>query len=886
MGNNVKITIGILAHVDAGKTTLSEAILYKTGEVRKLGRVDHKDTFLDDSEVERNRGITVFSKQARFDVPGVTPEEVVEVTLIDTPGHVDFSAEMERALSVIDYGLLVVSGSEGVQAHTRTLYKMLSERGIPVIIFINKLDIAVRKPEEIIAELADELGVGAVDFMHATNNGAFNEDFIDDVTLHSPALADIVLEDDRPLEFDDIADAIACGDIVPCLYGSALKLTGVDELLETIGKYTLEPAYGQEMAARVYKITNTENGEKLCFLKVMGGEIRARDKISGRSVSGDEWDAKVNQIRLYSGSKFVTTDVAAAGTVCGVTGLKDAQVGDAIGCEEVINTQSIHPFIVSTVKGPAGMDPYLVMKDLTKLAEEDPALNVKWYPETGEIGIRLMGQVQLEVLSGMIKDRFDYDVTFGSGSILYLETVSERYEGVGHFEPLRHYAEVHLVIEPGERGSGIVISSDVSEDDLATNWQRLILTHIEEKEHSGVLTGAPITDVKITLAAGKAHDKHTNGGDFREATYRAIRNALMQARADGNAVLLEPWQEYDITLPSQNVGRAMTDIRQMGGTQESLEQDGDVSRIKGCVPASEIADYQMTLTGYTSGEGRMACTLSGYAPCHNAEEIIAASGYDPERDLENPADSVFVNHGASDIVKWDKVPEHMHLPSVLRKDGSGHNVPFVRNINLKGGSRAVSEKELQKIFEHTYGPVKERTHRSARIRDYERPIISPEDEARNLEIKAKHERKTAPKVEKKPIFLIDGYNVIFADEYMKSLLDSDSGAAREHLLEKVANYAGYTGYEINVVFDAYKVSLGAGSVEDFHGVKVIYTREDEPADIKIGLMMGEIKDRRIYTVSSDYLVQQDAFVHDALRISSREFLQMIKDTEAAIREQL
>ncbi len=889
MAINKKITLGILAHVDAGKTTLSEAILYKTGELRKLGRVDHKDTFLDDNEVERNRGITVFSKQARFDahsIDGAGEDVTVQVTLIDTPGHVDFSAEMERSLSVIDYGLLVVSGSEGIQAHTRTLYKMLKERNIPVIIFINKLDIAVRKPEEIIADIAEELEVGAVDFMQAAKTSEYSEEFIDDITLYSPKLADIVLEGSGVIEPRDIAEVITRGEIVPCLYGSALKLTGIDELVSTIGVYTQEPDYLHDVAARIYKITNTENGEKLCFLKVTGGEIHTRDRISGRSLSGEEWEAKINQIRLYSGSKFVTTDTASAGTVCGVTGLKDASAGDVIGCEELSLLQSVHPFIVSTVRGPAGMDPYLVMKDIMQIAEEDPALNVRWYPETGEIGIRLMGQVQLEILSGMIKDRFGYDVTFGNGSILYLETIKERYEGVGHFEPLRHYAEVHLILEPGERGSGIVISSDVHEDDLALNWQRLILTHIEEREHPGVLTGAPLTDVKITLAAGKAHEKHTSGGDFREATYRAIRNALMQARADGNAVLLEPWQDYEITLPTQNVGRAMTDIKQMGGTQDNLEQDGDLSRIRGRAPASEISDYQMVITGYTSGEGRLSSSLSGYFPCHNTDEIISATGYDPERDIENPAGSVFVNHGASDIVRWDKVKDFMHLPSVLRKDGSGHNVPFVRNINLKDKSNAVSDKELEKIFEHTYGPAKERTHKSSRVRDYDKPLISPEDQARNLEIKAKHARNTDQAEEKTPLYLVDGYNVIFADEYMKSLLDLDSGAAREHLLDRVANYAGYTGFDFAVIFDAYKVPLGAGSEEDYHGVRVIYTREDEPADIRLGLMTNAINDRRVYAISSDNLVQQDAFVHNALRISSREFLQMMTDVEEVIRLQL
>ena len=943
-----RITLGILAHVDAGKTTLSEAVLYRTGELRKIGRVDHGDAFLDDSEIERNRGITVFSRQALFTAG---PEgRKTEFTLIDTPGHVDFAAEMERALSVIDYAFLVVSGSEGVQAHTRTLYRLLLDRGIPVFVFINKMDIAVRQKEDILAELADELGCGPVDFSGVLEGGDFIgvpegtdpagrrgsdgsgkkvaalERFIDDITLHSPELADMVLEGELEGAPDDasIAEAVRRCEIVPCIFGSALKLEGIEELLETLGRFTIMPEYGDEFGARIYKTAAGDDGSRLVFAKITGGALRARDTVSvHHRVQGREQEdseTKINQIRIYSGSRFTPVNEAEAGTVCALTGLPDVMPGDSLGAEMPAADPVIRPFMVYTVSGPAGMDPYLVMKDLEKLAQEDPSLSVRRIQETGETEIRLMGQVQLEVLTAMIKDRYGYDVTFGSGKVLYLETVTDVFEGVGHFEPLRHYAEVHLIVEPGEPGSGVVISSITPEDELARNWQRLILTHIDEKEHRGVLTGAPVTDVRITLAAGRAHDKHTSGGDFREATYRAVRNALMQARAAGAAALLEPWNEYEIELPSQAVGRAMTDIQQMGGTQESLEQEGDTSRIRGRVPASEIAGYQQTLISYTSGTGRLTCTPAGYAPCHDADRVIEESGYDPERDIDNPADSVFVSHGGSDIIKWDDVPEHMHIGSVLRRyrntgstdsaygaagglytddasDRSGYtgSMHGGRSDSEARKRQLAAEKELRMIFERTYGPAKERTGRSARENrfgpEYEMPEKTEEqkaaDELRNQQIREKHEKKkTQPAPEERPVILIDGYNLIHADEYLTDLAKKDMGGARDQLLERLCNYTAYTGAETAVIFDAYNVTGGEGYEEDHLGVRVIYTSENEPADIRIGLMTNAMKNRRIYVVSSDMLVQQDSFEHGALRISSREFMSILARTEEEIRSAL
>ena len=926
MKNGKRITIGILAHVDAGKTTLSEAVLYKTGEIRKPGRVDHGDTFLDDSEIERNRGITVFSRQARF-TAGCT-----DITMIDTPGHVDFAAEMERALAVIDYALLVVSGSEGVQAHTRTLYRMLKERGIPVFVFVNKMDIAVRSAEDIVSEMNTELGGGMVDFTEIVENGGhdsasgsgdssgdnrkpadFSDTFIDDITLHSHELAEKVLETGE-LNDADISEAVRRCEIVPCVFGSALKIDGIEGLLEVLDRFTEEPEYGREFGARVYKIANSEDGSRLAFVRITGGKLKVRDTVSGHSAGSrkgadndgaDDWETKVTQIRLYSGSKYVTADEAEAGTVCALMGLADARPGDGLGAEKPAEDAAIRAFMVYTVNGPEGMDPYLVMKDIEELAQEDPALSAKWRQDSGEIEIRLMGQVQLEVLTQIIRDRYGYDVTFGSGKVLYLETVNGTFEGVGHFEPLRHYAEVHLIVEPGERGSGVVISSITPEDELARNWQRLIMTHIDEKEHIGVLTGAPLTDVRITLAAGRAHDKHTSGGDFREATYRAVRNALMQARRDGFAVVLEPWYEYEIIMPSQAVGRAMTDIRQMGGTQDGLDQDGELTRIKGRVPASEIAGYQQVLTGYTAGLGRLACTPAGYAECHDQDRVIAESGYEPERDIDNPADSVFVSHGGSDIVKWDKVPEHMHLGSVLRRIRSAGSTEGYGTVDVLRGPgtgmlsgddkerKAAAEKELKMIFERTYGPSKNEHRREARESRFGRetekdPEQKAIDEARNQEIRDRHTAKKTGIIreEEKPLVVIDGYNLIHADAYLTDLAKRDMGAARDQVIERLCNYAAYRGYELAVIFDAYNVAGGEGYEEDHLGVRVIYTAENEPADIRIGLITGSTKNRQVYVVSSDVLVQNDSFEHGALRISSKEFMNMLEQTESEIRTSL
>ena len=919
-----QITIGLTAHVDAGKTTLSEAMLYLSGELKRPGRVDHGSAFLDDDPIERQRGITIFSRQARFTI-GKNEEHgqgAAEVTLIDTPGHVDFSAEMERSLWVLDYALLVISGSEGIQSHTKTLYRMLKERGIPVFVFVNKMDIAIKSKEEILESLQDELGMPAVEFSRAAERP---EEFIDDVTMVSQSMAEYVLEnmqDDTAEKsrgekaadelFDEkISDAVLAGEIVPVMYGSALRIEGVSELLEVIGKYTKPPAYKDTFGAKVYKTMTDKTGEKLSFIKVTGGSLNVRDNVSVKSpaISGrsqqvtnengkmpgvsDGSDvrktAKINQIRLYSGNRFQTIDTAGAGMVCAVTGLGSVIPGTALGNEDPAADLSSEPFMIYSVIIPDGKDPHAVMGDMQTLSSEDPALCAEWSRDGSEILIRIMGEVQLQILQQIIRDRFGYEVGFGQGRVLYLETITDTYEGVGHFEPLRHYAEVHLIISPGERGSGIVITSDVAEDELALNWQRLIWTHLEEKEHTGVLTGAPLTDVHISIAAGKAHLKHTMGGDFREATYRAVRHAMMQAKRDGNMLLLEPWCEYEIELPAKDLGRAVTDIKQMGGIQSDLEQGEATAVIRGRVPSAKIEPYRQVLTGYTSGEGKLHVTQCGYDAACDADTVIEETGYDAEHDTANPADSVFVSHTGSDIVKWDEVFEHMHLTGVL-KSGTRVENRYIADPREAARRRMAAEKDLQRIFEMTYGQAKPKRYIESKTVTAGEDDLSEEEAAdraaRNEEIRAKHEKKSAPGDERPPLLLIDGYNLIFADEELKELSTIDAGSARDSLIERLVNYAGYTGMEVKLVFDAYKVVPGGGSTEKHNGVEVIFTAADELADVRIGRMADAAGTRRVYVVSSDRLVQQDVWTKGAMRISSREFLENLSRTEDEIRARL
>ena len=740
-----KLIMGILAHVDAGKTTLSEGLLYRSGEIRRLGRVDHGDSYLDGNSVERNRGITVFSKQARFQAGNT------EVTFLDTPGHVDFSAEMERVLSVIDLAVLIISAPDGIQSHTETLWKLLRQRNIPVMVFVNKMDLAVRERETIIEELEEAFGEGFVNFSRNRDS----EEFLDDLTLAVPELAEQVLMD-RPVGDEDIARAVRERRLYPCIFGSALKMQGIEYLMDCLDRYTEEPAYDESFGAKVFKVSRDERGERLVFLRLTGGKLAVRTLLHGIDENGEPWEEKVNQIRFYSGMKYRSADEAEAGAVCAVTGLSHVIPGDALGSADPDCGEVLEPFMTYSVIVPEGMDVHTVLRHFRELGEEDPKLHVTWNSETSEIGIRLMGQIQLEVLRTMIEERYGYTVEFGTGSLIYQETILDTVEGVGHFEPLRHYAEVHLILEPGERGSGIVYNSTLSEDLLARNWQRLILGNLEQKEHRGVLLGAPLTDVKITLAAGKAHEKHTSGGDFREAACRAVRNGLMKAES----VILEPWFTFRIEVPTGYVGRAMTDIQQMGGKIGNLEQSGDRSVVPGEAPAAGLMDYPVTLASYTGGQGRILCSLKGYDVCHNPEEVLARSSYEPERDLENPADSVFVSHGAGNIVPWDEVEAHMHLPSALRSSAPEESVRDMRRERLR--QTMASDEELRAIFERTYGKSKKIMHRGpVERRTKQDDIASAEALARNEEIRKKHMRPAKGTGEaKSDLVIIDGYNLI------------------------------------------------------------------------------------------------------------------------------
>ena len=846
-----KLIMGILAHVDAGKTTLSEGLLYRSGEIRRLGRVDHGDSYLDGNSVERNRGITVFSKQARFQAGNT------EVTFLDTPGHVDFSAEMERVLSVIDLAVLIISAPDGIQSHTETLWKLLRQRNIPVMVFVNKMDLAVRERETIIEELEEAFGEGFVNFSRNRDS----EEFLDDLTLAVPELAEQVLMD-RPVGDEDIARAVRERRLYPCIFGSALKMQGIEYLMDCLDRYTEEPAYDETFGAKVFKVSRDERGERLVFLRLTGGKLAVRTLLHGTDENGEPWEEKVNQIRFYSGMKYRSADEAEAGAVCAVTGLSHVIPGDALGSADPDSGEVLEPFMTYSVIVPEGMDVHTVLRHFRELGEEDPKLHVTWNSETSEIGIRLMGQIQLEVLRTMIEERYGYTVEFGTGSLIYQETILDTVEGVGHFEPLRHYAEVHLILEPGERGSGIVYNSTLSEDLLARNWQRLILGNLEQKEHRGVLLGAPLTDVKITLAAGKAHEKHTSGGDFREAACRAVRNGLMKAES----VILEPWFTFRIEVPTGYVGRAMTDIQQMGGKIGNLEQSGDRSVVPGEAPAAGLMDYPVTLASYTGGQGRILCSLKGYDVCHNPEEVLARSSYEPERDLENPADSVFVSHGAGNIVPWDEVEAHMHLPSALRSSAPEESVRDMRRERLR--QTMASDEELRAIFERTYGPFNRDPLAAFRPgQKTERPDFAAE------------QWEIAPEY-----LLVDGYNIIFAWDELNALAKESLDTARHRLMDILCNYQGYQKCVLILVFDAYRVPGSPGAIEQYHNIHVVYTKEAETADMFIERVTHEIgKSRRVRVATSDGMEQVIILGHGALRVSARMFHEEVQNVEKQIR---
>ena len=847
-----RLTIGMLAHVDSGKTTLSEAMLFRAGAVRRLGRVDHGDAFLDTEEQERERGITIFSKQARLEWKDC------RITLLDTPGHVDFSAETERAVQVMDCAVLLISGSDGVQGHTRTLWKLLERHRVPTFLFINKMDQPDTDRGALMAQLRARLSDGCADF-----SGDWGE------AVEQAALCDEELME-RYLETGELDDADLSALVVerrlfPCWFGAALKVEGVDGLLDGLARFALEPDWPERFAARVFKISRDDRGERLTWLKVTGGALKVRD-----AVKGSGWEEKATQLRLYSGVKFVPADEAPAGTVCAVAGLSQTRAGQGLGGEEDWEGPQLEPVLAYQVLPPAGGDVHTLLGQLRILEEEDPQLRVEWNEALGEIRLHLMGEVQLEVLSRLMERRFGVEVAFGPGRIVYLETIAAPAEGVGHFEPLRHYAEVHLLLEPLERGAGLELDTACSENVLDRNWQRLILTHLMEKIHLGVLTGSPITDMKITLLTGRAHLKHTEGGDFRQATYRAVRQGLMCAKS----VLLEPWYSFRLEVPTVGVGRAMTDLQRMGAQFQPPESAGESAVLTGSVPVSELGGYWTEVAAYTGGRGRLSCAVEGYRPCHNAEEVIAQAGYDPERDVDNPAGSVFCAHGAGFNVPWDEVRAHMHVDSGWKPPREGHDREA--SVPVGGGamsyeSRAALDKELEAIFERAYGPVKPHAFRPAQKSAPPKPRPWKGLKLRDGE----------------DYLLVDGYNIIHAWDELRALSREDLDSARERLIHRLRNYQGWKRCKVIVVFDAYKVKGNPGSVERLGDLFVVYTKEAETADMYIEkttyALARERREHRVRVATSDGLEQMIILGHGAVRMPAAELEFEVRQAEQEIR---
>ena len=853
------IVMGILAHVDAGKTTLSEGMLYLSGTVRKLGRVDHKDAFLDTYSLERDRGITIFSKQAVFSLGNR------RINLLDTPGHVDFSAEMERTLQVLDYAVLVISGADGVQGHTETLWKLLKLYEIPTFIFINKMDQPGTDRESLLTELKERLDEGCIVFSKGKNVESLEE-----IAMTDEAVLDYFMEHET-VRNEDICRLIRERKIFPCYFGSALKLDGVQELLAGFEEY-MKPFDGKkEFGARVFKISRDDKGERLTFLKVTGGKLVVKMPINK--------EEKINQIRIYSGAKYEAVNEVEAGGVCAVTGLSSSYIGQGLGVEKGTAAPFLEPVLTYQMILPEGADTTKVLRELKQLEEEEPLLNIVWNPALEEIHVQLMGEVQTEILKTMIAERFHLDVEFGTGKIVYKETIKSPVVGVGHYEPLRHYAEVHLKMEPLEAGSGLVFDTDCSEDVLDRNWQRLILTHLQEREHPGVLTGAPITDMKITIVAGRAHLKHTEGGDFRQATYRAVRQGLKSAES----VLLEPWYSFVLEVPSEQVGRAMSDIGQMNGSFEGPEAEDKqgMVRLTGTAPASEMRDYQREVWAYTKGRGRITLTLKGYEPCHNAEEVIEEIGYDSERDVDNPTGSVFCAHGAGFLVKWDEVPEYMHIKEDFLAEKPGIEqekvmaVQMGNHCNYSGGysSSYDDDPELLTIMEREFGSKqKERDCYSS----YRKQTVSTP---------VRHTTVIKENEPKKEYLLVDGYNIIFAWEELNELAKASIDAARNKLMDILSNYQGFIGCTLILVFDAYKVKGNQGEVQKYHNIYVVYTKEAETADQYIEKTTHEIgRKYKVTVATSDALEQVIVMGQGAYRISARDFYEEVERTEKQIRE--
>ncbi|MDY2681371.1 MAG: translation factor GTPase family protein [Faecalibacterium prausnitzii] len=846
-----QIVLGILAHVDSGKTTLSEGLLYRSGAIRKLGRVDHKDAFLDTDALEKARGITIFSKQALLRAGDTA------ITLLDTPGHVDFSTETERTLQVLDYAVLVVSGTDGVQSHTETLWRLLRRYRVPTFVFVNKMDLPGKSRQELLEQLSSRLGEGFVDF------GAPQPDRDEALALCDEQLMDRLL-DAGALEPEQIIPAIARRHVFPCWFGSALRLEGVDQLLEGLDRYTrAAPALGS-FGAKVFKISQDEQGARLTWLRVTGGQLKVKAQLTGGAE--EPWTEKANQLRLYSGAKYTLAEQVLPGQVCAVTGLTKSRPGEGLGAQRDGDLPVLEPVLSYQVLLPEGADVHAALGKLHRLEEEEPQLHVVWNETLGEIHVQLMGEIQLEVLRSLLAERFGMTVEFGPGGILYKETITQPMEGVGHYEPLRHYAEVHLLLEPLPRGSGLQFAADCREEVLDKNWQRLVLTHLEEKEHLGVLTGSPLTDVKITLLAGRAHLKHTEGGDFRQATYRAVRQGLMMAESQ----LLEPWYAFRLELPLENLGRALSDIQRMEGSFDPPDSGTDTATLTGFAPVATMRDYPTEVAGYTRGRGHLSLSPAGYRPCHNAQQVIDAVGYQPEHDLENPADSIFCAHGAGFVVPWDQVRSHMHVDSGWGRAKPARQEPEALVPRRAAAYRATLEEdaELLKIFERTYGPIKRDP--LAAFRPVEKSP-RPDFAAEQWEI--------APEY-----LLVDGYNIIFAWEELSALAKESLDAARRRLMDILCNYQGYQKCVLILVFDAYRVPGSPGSMEQYHNIHVVYTKEAETADMFIEHVTHEIgKNRRVRVATSDGMEQIIILGHGALRVSARMFHEEVQNVEKQIR---
>jgi len=846
-----QIVLGILAHVDSGKTTLSEAMLYRAGVTRRLGRVDHKDAFLDTDALEKARGITIFSKQALL-TAGDT-----DITLLDTPGHVDFSTETERTLQVLDYAVLVVSGTDGVQSHTETLWRLLRRYHVPTFVFVNKMDLPGMERQELLAQLNRRLGEGFVDF------GAEQADRDEALALCDENLMDRML-DAGQLQDADLIPAIARRHVFPCWFGAALKLEGVDALLDGLDRYTRPAPALEAFGAKVFKVSQDEQGARLTWLRVTGGELKVKAQLTGEA-DGEPWAEKANQLRLYSGAKYTLTEAIGPGQVCAVTGLTKARPGEGLGAERDSDLPVLEPVLSYQVLLPEGADVHAALGKLHRLEEEEPQLHVVWNETLGEIHVQLMGEIQLEVLRSLLAERFGLAVEFGPGGILYKETITEPMEGVGHYEPLRHYAEVHLKLEPLPRGSGMQFAADCREEVLDKNWQRLVLTHLEEKQHLGVLTGSPLTDVKITLIAGRAHLKHTEGGDFRQATYRAVRQGLMLAKSQ----LLEPWYAFRLEVPAENIGRAMSDIQRMEGTFDPPESGEETAVLTGFAPVSTMRSYPMEVVSYTRGRGHLSLTLDGYRPCHNAQEVIAAIGYEPEHDLDNPADSVFCAHGAGFVVPWDQVRSHMHVDSGWGKSTRPEQEAAVPQRRAMAYRATLEEDaELLKIFERTYGPIKRDPLAAFRpVQKREHPDFAAE------------QWEIAPEY-----LLVDGYNIIFAWDELNALSKESLDAARHKLMDILCNYQGFQKCVLILVFDAYRVPGSPGSIEQYHNIHVVYTKEAETADMFIERVTHEIgRNRRVRVATSDGMEQIIILGHGALRVSARMFHEEVQNVEKQIR---